>query len=699
MVSVKRQLSSYAVNLIKAELRKRSGGLLEVHTGRLAPCRYNSKEKHGSRRRVSPNSLLVAPSVELRAHHRLMKLFISLFCLITIALSPNCCQAVTEEQRAKVAELAEKVSAAGKLYAAGSYSQSATKITEVQIELIRLLKSSDAPLQTLLKPLYTRLVRAHGLLELEGAELAAVPPWDELTRAAATPAPMPSGTNSISFKQDIAPWLISACGQCHITQQRGRFSLASYAALLQGAKGAAVLFAGSSRGSRIVDVIESGDMPRGGGKVSPEQLSALKKWIDEGAKFDGPSTSTPLTSLATGDSSGPPAATNVPPQVTPATGKETVSFAKTIAPMLTANCQGCHIGGQQASGGLRMDTFAQFLRGGDSGAVIVPRQAGESLLAKKIKGESGDRMPAGGRPPLTTEQIASITTWINEGATFDGPSAEMNIDTVIAQVWAGSASHLDLFERRKQRSLERWTKVLPNDQPATSANDELFVMGNIPPERLEALLATFNQANELAKKLLKAPTAEPLLNGGLTLFVLKSRYDYSEFGRMTESRELPKEWLGHWHADPLDAYGVLAAEAALYAKPSDKQTEAIALQIIVGAYLGAQSKVPNWFAEGVARNLVKSTFRRGDERVNQWQQAYPAALLKAEDAKTLLEGRLDEESAGLVGMGLTSYLMERNNRRRFDQLLELLRSGKSFTDACTATFAAPEVMVKTWLGK
>ena len=646
-----------------------------------------------------PIRLAAAQSLELRLLHRFLNLCISLICVIAISFSPNFCQAVTEEQRAKVAELAEQVSAAGKLYAAGSYSQSATKISEVQTELIALLKASDAPLQTLLKPLYTRLVRAHGLLELEGAELAAIPPWDELTRASVPSAPPSTSTNSISFKQDIAPWLISACGQCHITQQRGRFSLASYQALLQGAKGAVVLFAGNSRGSRIIEVIESGDMPRGGGKVSPEQLNSLKKWIDEGAKFDGPSPSTPLTSLATGNGSSPPTATNIPPQMTPATGKETVSFAKTIAPILTANCQGCHIGGQQASGGLRMDTFAQFLRGGDSGAVIVPRQASESLLVKKIKGESGDRMPAGGRPPLTAEQIASITTWIKEGATFDGPSAEMNIDTVIAQVWAASASHRDLFERRKQRSLERWTKVLPNDEPATSTNDELFVMGNIPPDRLEAMLTTFNQANELAKKLLKAPAAEPLLKGGLTLFVLKSRYDYSEFGRMTESRELPKEWLGHWHADPLDAYGVLAAEPALIAKPSDKQSEAVALQIIVGAYLGAQSKVPTWFAEGVARNLVKTTFRRGDERVNRWQQAYPAALIKVENAKTLLEGRLDEESAGLVGMGLTSYLMERNNRRHFDQLLELLREGKSFNDACTAKFATPEVMVKTWLGK
>lgn len=656
-------------------------------------------EMRSVNRRTLPSRLLVAPSVELLVLFRYLNLCASLICVITISLNPIYCQAVTEEQRAKVAELAEQVSAAGKLYAAGSYSQSAAKITEVQTELIALLKSSDTALQTLSKPLYTRLVRAHGLLELEGAELAAIPAWDELTRASVPPASPRASTNSISFKQDIAPWLISACGQCHITQQRGRFSLASYVALLQGAKGSAVLFAGSSRGSRIVEVIESGDMPRGGGKVSPEQLNALKKWIDEGAKFDGPSPSAPLTSLATENSSNPATATNNPPQMTPATGKETVSFAKTIAPILTANCQGCHIAGQQASGGLRMDSFAQFLRGGNSGAVIMPRQAGESLLVKKIKGESGDRMPAGGRPPLTTEQIASITTWINEGATFDGPSAEMNIDTVIAQVWAGSASHRDLFERRKQRSLERWTKVLPADEPATSTNDELFVLGNIPPERLEAMLATFNQANNLAKKLFKAPAAEPLLKGGLTVFVLKSRYDYSEFGRMTESRELPKEWLGHWHADPLDAYVVLAAEPALNAKPSDKQTEAVALQIIVGAYLGAQSQVPTWFAEGVARNLVKTTFRRGDERIKLWQQAYPAALLKAEDAKTLLEGRLDEESAGLVGMGLTSFLMERNNRRRFDQLLELLRSGKSFNDACTATFAAPEVMVKTWLGK
>lgn len=620
-----------------------------------------------------------------------------ILCIAWLVLPIAQCQAVTDEQRVAVSALSEGVSVAGQLYSTGSHAQSAAKITEVQKELLTLLQVDDAALRGLLKPIYTRLVRAHGLLELEGAELEALASWDQLT----TPQPMPANdsTKPISFKSDIAPWLISVCGKCHIDQQRGQFSMASFDALQQGAKGAAVLFAGSSRGSRLVDVIESGDMPRGGGKVSPQQLATLKKWIDEGAKFDGPNSSAPLISIAAGN--GANGSDTAPPaklEVAPPNGSQTVSFATTVAPILMANCQGCHIGGTQASGGLRMDTFTQLLRGGDSGAIILPGKANESLLVKKIKGETGDRMPAGGRPALTTDQITAIATWIDEGTSFDGPSVEMNIQTVVAQVWAASADHAELFDRRRQRSLERWTKVLPNDQPATSHSDELYVLGNVPPDRIDRVLKEFSAATSLAKKLLKAPIEQPLIKGGLSVFVLKNRYDYSEFGRMTEQRELPKEWIGHWHADPLDVYGVVAADSTP-TKPADKQSDAVALQIVVGAYLGAQSQVPTWFAEGVARNLVKTSYRRGDARVNAWQQNYPAALLRVDNAKTLLEGRLDEEAAGLVGMGLTNFMMERANRRRFDQLLDQLRSGASFEAACSATFASPEALVKGWLGK
>lgn len=379
---------------------------------------------------------------------------------------------------------------------------------------------------------------------------------------------------------------------------------------------------------------------------------------------------------------------------------QTISFARTIAPILRDNCRGCHIGDRQASGGLRMDNFAQLTRGGDSGEIVTAGNSSDSLLVQRLKGEGGDRMPAGGRPALSDEQIAAIASWIDAGAAFDGPSAEMNIQSVIDQVWADSSNHQQLFERRQQLALQRWGRVLPNDSPLTASNEGLFVLGNVPQERLDAILGQMQTAVSSTQKLLKAPADQPLIRGGLTVFVLKSRYDYSEFGRMTEGRELPKQWLGHWHADPLDTYGVLAADSSSSdARAAEKQADALALQIVSGAYIGSFAQVPAWFAEGVARNLVKSAFRRGDARLAVWQQAYPAALLKVENAKTLLEGRLDQEAAGLVGMGLTGFMMERNNRRRFDQLLEMLRAGQTFEAACTATFAPPEALVANWLGK
>lgn len=618
-----------------------------------------------------------------------------LFFLIGwVAITAPAQGVVTPEQREKVKELNEATDAAGKLYAAGKFGECAERVSEIQIEVAKLLESPDVALRRLVKPVYSRLGRAHGLLELEGIELAALPAWSELIEDSRSGGSMPrAGSADVSFKDDIAPLLVSACGNCHINNQRGQFSLATYEDLMKGRSGTPMLFAGSSRGSRLVDVIESGDMPRGGGKVTPEQLAKLKAWIDQGAQFDSTDPSTRLTSLSGAETSSGAAPASTEPRM--ATGTETVSYARDIAPILMENCNGCHIAGRQASGNLRMDTFAQLLRGGDSGEAIAGSNANQSLLVKKLKGEVGQRMPAGGRPPLTEAQISLISTWIREGATFDGPSPTTNIEVVVNQAWASGASHAELFQRRQERAQQRWAKTLPGDVPAVAENDELLVLGNVPQPRIDATLVVMQDALTQAKKLLKLSPKDPLVKGGISVFVLKSRYDYSEFGRMTESRELPKDWLGHWQADPLDVYAVLAVEGL-----EDKdQAKSLALQMATGAYLGAFSEVPTWFAEGVARNWVVDNFRRDDKRIVQWQQAMPSAMQKVENAKTLSENRLDEESAGLVGMALTHFMMDRSNRRRFDKLLELLREGRTFEEAATFAFAPPEAIIKTWLGK
>jgi mono/diheme cytochrome c family protein len=611
-----------------------------------------------------------------------------LICVLLVFLSIAPAWAMTPQQRAKLNELNDRVKEAGKLYSQEKMEDAAKLINEIQKELAKVLEDRTSPaLQRTAQPIYEKISRAHALLELEGVELVELPSWDAMIGKGKDAAPE---GKPVSFKDDVAPILVSTCGNCHVTGNRGQFSMSTYEGLMKGPTAGKVVFAGAATSSRLIEVIESGDMPRGGGKVSSEQLNTLKKWIDQGAKFDGPDPKARLNDLAK------PATPDAParPMPTKASGKETVSFAKDIAPILRENCVGCHIGGQQASGGLRMDNFSQLLRGGDSGAIIDPPKDVDSLLVKKLKGQSGNRMPAGGRPALKPEEIEKIQTWIRENATFDGPSPDTNINTVIGTAWANAASHAELLQRRSDRAIANWKRVLPNEEPSTAKSEELFLLGNVPQFRLDEIRDELEKSLTLVKKQLSAPSNKPLVRGGLAVFVLKNRYDYSEFGRMTEKRELPKSWLGHWHADPLDVYCAVVGE-----KSSEAPLSSVALQIVSAAYLASHPEVPAWFAEGVGRNLVINHHRKDDQRVMAWQRSMPEAATRVPNAKALIQGELDEEAGGIVGMAITNAMMARNNKLRFNKLLEKLRDGSTFTEAMTGTFGKPDDFVKAWVGK
>lgn len=608
---------------------------------------------------------------------------------------------VNAMQREKLKDLQTAVSEARKLLDEEKYEALAEKMATVQQELVELLQFKDANLQRETKKIHASLESIHNQLALEGATLEKLPSWKELTQSESTNnggknagSKAGSQSDSISFKEQVAPWLVTACGDCHIAKRTGNFSLATYNDLMKGSKGGVVLIPGNKLGNRIVEVIESGEMPRGGAKVSKEQLEALSQWIVEGAKFDGPSPAAELTTFVKADKAS--AGQKMGPMMpTPVTGNETVSFARDVAPLLKENCTGCHINGRQASGNLRMDTFTQFLRGGLSGSPIVARKSADSLLIKKLKGESGQRMPAGGRPALKDAQIAAIAKWIEEGAAFDGSSPDANIETVVNQAWAAQAGHDELFLTRQKRAEERWNKVLPNDKPAIDKNAHLMVLGNLRTERVAELLKLFDRAAAHVSKSLGVPANEPLVKGGVVIFALKSRYDYGEFGRMTESRELPKEWQSHWQANPVEVYAAIADDAGV----DEKQQFAMAVQALTGAYLGSFKGVPVWFAEGVARNLVLQVNRRSDDRIKAWQAAMPAAIQKIDQSAKLLDGSLDEESAGLAGMGLAGKMMDRSNKRRFDGLLTQLRAGKSFDEAMTLAFGPPATFLKAWFGR
>lgn len=92
-------------------------------------------------------------------------------------------------------------------------------------------------------------------------------------------------------------------------------------------------------------------------------------------------------------------------------------YAKRIQPVLDAKCVSCH-GTSNEKGGLKLDTYGNLMHGGKDDVVIVPGKPEASMLLARVTLSPGDShfMPAEGRTPLTSGEIASIRAWIRAGA-------------------------------------------------------------------------------------------------------------------------------------------------------------------------------------------------------------------------------------------------------------------------------------------
>ena len=106
----------------------------------------------------------------------------------------------------------------------------------------------------------------------------------------------------------------------------------------------------------------------------------------------------------------------------PISAADSVDYVRDVKPLLAKRCYACH-GALQQKNGLRLDTAAALLKGGEAGGVVVPGKPTESLLIQVVTGDAGFRMPpAGDGTPLSEPEIGVLRRWIAEGAT--GPARE-----------------------------------------------------------------------------------------------------------------------------------------------------------------------------------------------------------------------------------------------------------------------------------
>ncbi|MDB4749503.1 hypothetical protein OAF83_01225 [Rubripirellula sp.] len=101
---------------------------------------------------------------------------------------------------------------------------------------------------------------------------------------------------------------------------------------------------------------------------------------------------------------------------------EKVDYVNEVAPILRVHCIACHTT-DEAEGGLVMETHAALLKGGVSGAAVTPGESKSSRMILRVTGEATPRMPPEGEDPLTDAQVATLTKWVEQGAS--GPDGSV----------------------------------------------------------------------------------------------------------------------------------------------------------------------------------------------------------------------------------------------------------------------------------
>lgn len=96
------------------------------------------------------------------------------------------------------------------------------------------------------------------------------------------------------------------------------------------------------------------------------------------------------------------------------------AYATVIHPIFNQYCVSCH-GEKKSKGGLRMDSAAHVVKGGDSGPTLEPPGAEYSLLGNRLSlpVDDEDHMPPAGKPQLTAAQLAVVKWWLDAGAKTD----------------------------------------------------------------------------------------------------------------------------------------------------------------------------------------------------------------------------------------------------------------------------------------
>ena len=231
-------------------------------------------------------------------------------------------------------------------------------------------------------------------------------------QAGAASQPAASLEDVHQFDSEVRPILVQNCYKCHTDEMAGGLRLDSRAAVLKGGDSGPAVVAGAPDKSLLIEAVrQTGDlkMPPKGAKLTDGEVADLVEWVQHGTAFGANEAAKPVVAtLTSAQAAGSP-------------GDE--FFETKIRPIFANECGECHQAGSAA--GLQLTSRDALLKGGKSGAAIVPGDPGASLLLKAVHQDGALKMPKGGK--LSDDQVADLTAWVKMGAPWPASTTPVRV--------------------------------------------------------------------------------------------------------------------------------------------------------------------------------------------------------------------------------------------------------------------------------
>ena len=598
-------------------------------------------------------------------------------CLLVPCGSKSATAAVTPEQRQQLAQISRDVREASGLIRRKKLDEGEKILDKAEEQLDALIAAGVSENERVVAAIKRSVAVVQRSLAVQRGE-------------------NPQEMGGVSFSEDIAPIVEENCLGCHGGDDpKAGLDLSTFAGWEKG---------GTSRnplGRVLLPRLMAAPpkrMPKDAPALAREEIQTIALWMRQGGKFDGKSKDDPIGEAAEDEN-------EEPVMIAKPSGDETVSFTKDVAPFMVNICGQCHMGDDPESD-FDITTFEGVMRGGASGQVIVPGDPEASRLWLMVSNKEQPRMPPGQRR-ITRENYDALTTWIREGAVFDGDDAKKSLREIVpseGQMQAAKLAELSPEEfaaHRREVSDAHWARAFPKKTAKPVETPQFLVYGDVPAERTDQIVAWANAHVGTLRKAF-GEKSDPLWKGKLAIYLVKDRFGYQEFAMAVNDRErVPDEVHGHAivTSDLDEAYIVLEdiGDAPSTESPGMK---AHLINLLTQAYLQQLADdLPEWLVQGTGLYLAAQSSPENPYFPALRQELAAALGGLTSPAQLFEEGTFSPTETPAVGVALVDFLIRLQGPATFSRFLQQLAGPADLPKAIQAVYRTTPAALATAFGR